>query len=198
MTLRHRGSAASPHLTPPHLTPPHLSGLTLGHKAGGAERARGPPGPTLTRRPRPLTPSPHPHSPPSTPSIRPLTALHTRIPSTHPPQVCLATLGPREHHTPSAHSLRTFTPSYPPQVCLATLGPGAYFGERALIKNQVRYAGIRADTARLHTKSISRADFEDVIGPLANLIPDKYALDKGELKKALGKIDLFGRVSISP
>lgn len=60
-----------------------------------------------------------------------------------------------------------------PDVILAELGEGAYFGERALLKNDVRYAGIKANT-KLKTLSISRGDFERVIGPLKDYIPDSH------------------------
>ena len=57
---------------------------------------------------------------------------------------------------------------------LAELSDGAYFGERALIKNDTRYAGIRATSRKLHTMCITRANFEAVLGKLEDLIPDKY------------------------
>ena len=56
---------------------------------------------------------------------------------------------------------------------IAELKPGSYFGERALLKNDVRYASIRAKTT-MHTLSITRAAFERVLGQLADLVPDHY------------------------
>ena len=50
-----------------------------------------------------------------------------------------------------------------PKVVLK-LKAGQYFGERALLKNQTRYAGIRAKSARLHTMCITREDFERSLG----------------------------------
>ena len=59
---------------------------------------------------------------------------------------------------------------------LGVLGEGSYFGERALLKNQVRYAGIRAESAKLFTVFITRKDFELAIGaPLEKLVPDQCA-----------------------
>ena len=58
-----------------------------------------------------------------------------------------------------------------PQV-LAELHEGAYFGERALLKNETRYAGIRANSA-LRTMAISRERFEDQLGPLRDLVPER-------------------------
>lgn len=65
------------------------------------------------------------------------------------------------------------------EVCLAQLGAGDFFGERALLRNDVRYAGIRAtgtsESEGLQTMSITRAAFETVLGPLHLLVPDDYA-----------------------
>ena len=57
---------------------------------------------------------------------------------------------------------------------LAELSDGAFFGERALLKNGKRFAGIRATSNTLHTMSITRAAFEAVLGKLENLVPDRY------------------------
>ncbi|KAL1530160.1 hypothetical protein AB1Y20_001076 [Prymnesium parvum] len=56
---------------------------------------------------------------------------------------------------------------------LSTVSAGAYFGERALLKSQLRYAGVRADT-RLKCMYITREGFEEILGPLHCLVPDKY------------------------
>ena len=50
---------------------------------------------------------------------------------------------------------------------------------RALLKGEKRFASVRADT-KLHTMSISRCDFEAKLGPLADLVPDRY-LDTADL-----------------
>ena len=54
------------------------------------------------------------------------------------------------------------------------LAEGAYFGERALLKSDVRYAGVRASSAELHTMAITRTSFEAALGPLQNYISDVY------------------------
>lgn len=75
---------------------------------------------------------------------------------------------------------------------LATLGEGAFFGERALIKNQVRYAGIQALTPQLYAVCITRNEFEIALGTkLENLVPDQYNLDAAELVKNLATVPLF-------
>jgi len=56
---------------------------------------------------------------------------------------------------------------------LAELGEGAYFGERSLLKGETRYASIQA-TRKLQTMSINKHNFEEVLGPLADLVPDHY------------------------
>ena len=53
---------------------------------------------------------------------------------------------------------------------IARLGPGDVFGERALIKQEARYATIKAAT-KLKSASITRDDFERVIGaPLSAIM----------------------------
>ncbi len=48
---------------------------------------------------------------------------------------------------------------------LAELGEWACFGERALLKHDARYAGIRAaNEGTLHTMSIDKAGFEKAVG----------------------------------
>ena len=74
-----------------------------------------------------------------------------------------ATIG-GTHAAIDLSSTHTHTPPAP---------QGAYFGERALLKNEARFAGIRA-TTKLKTLSISRDEFERVIGPLADYSPDSH------------------------
>ena len=57
--------------------------------------------------------------------------------------------------------------------CVARLGEGACFGERALLRDDVRYASVLA-TSRLFTLYIRRDTFEAVLGKLADLVPDTY------------------------
>ena len=56
---------------------------------------------------------------------------------------------------------------------LTELQPGAYFGERALLKNDKRFASVKASSA-LETMCITRQQFETVLGPLQDLVPDHY------------------------
>ena len=58
-------------------------------------------------------------------------------------------------------------------IVLAQLSDGSYFGERALLKGERRYASVRADTM-LQLMRITRQDFEGCLGPLADLVPDMY------------------------
>ena len=75
------------------------------------------------------------------------------------------------------------------ETALALLGEGAFFGERALIKSQVRYAGIQAKSEELFTVSITRHDLEAALGaPLEHFVPDKYRLDHSELVQCLGSV----------
>ena len=71
-----------------------------------------------------------------------------------------------------ARVLRTEDPDEPDKV-LAELKEGAYFGERALLKNDKRFAAVVAAT-ELETMCITRRGFEEVLGPLQDLLPDKY------------------------
>ena len=59
------------------------------------------------------------------------------------------------------------------ETVLAVLGEGAFFGERALLQSEQRYASVRADS-QLLTMCISRDMFENVLGPLgiADLVVD--------------------------
>ena len=56
---------------------------------------------------------------------------------------------------------------------IAHLAEGATFGERALLRNEERFASIVA-TSRLFTLSIDRMHFEATLGPLKDLVPDTY------------------------
>ena len=49
------------------------------------------------------------------------------------------------------------------EVELTTLGTGDYFGERALLTDEARFASVRA-TTKLSTVSISREGFEALFG----------------------------------
>jgi len=53
---------------------------------------------------------------------------------------------------------------------LAQLSEGSYFGERALLREDVRYASVRAEGSSLRTKCITRAVFEASFGPLQDLL----------------------------
>ena len=81
-------------------------------------------------------------------------------------------------------------------ILLASLVAGAYFGERALIKNQTRYASIKATSPTLHMNMVTRQGFETALGaPLRAFVPDKYTLDVGELNRAVRAIALFAPLS---
>jgi len=71
-----------------------------------------------------------------------------------------------------AKVLRTEDENEPDKV-LAELKEGAYFGERALLKNDRRFASVMAVT-ELETMCITREGFENVLGPLQDLVPDHY------------------------
>ena len=68
------------------------------------------------------------------------------------------------------------------EILLSTIGEGAYFGERALLQSEKRYADIRADS-QLATMCISRSEFEELFGPLANLIPSDGSTDNNVTTK---------------
>ena len=58
---------------------------------------------------------------------------------------------------------------------LAELSDGACFGERALLKNDTRFASIVASGEQgVECMTISRADFELALGPLTDYVPDDY------------------------
>ena len=61
------------------------------------------------------------------------------------------------------------------EVQLATLEVGACFGERALLRSEVRYASIVVRSDRLFTLFISRHNFEQVLGPLKALVQETWA-----------------------
>jgi CRP-like cAMP-binding protein len=93
-----------------------------------------------------------------------------------------------------AEVLRT-EPGLHEEVVLGTLAEGAHFGERALLKNQVRYAGVRADT-NLYAVFITRADLERALGTtLERLVPDQYKLDEAELLTRLSAVPLLQALS---
>ena len=65
-------------------------------------------------------------------------------------------------------------------TCLAKLGVGDFFGERSLLRKEVRYAGIVATGSRdlkgLETMCITAEDFERAMGrSLREMVPDEYA-----------------------
>lgn len=75
---------------------------------------------------------------------------------------------------------------------LGVLQAGAFFGERALIKNQVRYAGVRASSKKVFTVFITRQGFELALGTsLEDLMPDQYKLDEEELVQRLAALPTF-------
>ena len=64
----------------------------------------------------------------------------------------------------------------PGSQVLATLRAGDCFGERALLKAEVRYAGVVATSPDgLMTMSVTREAFEAALGPLRERLPEsKY------------------------
>ena len=62
---------------------------------------------------------------------------------------------------------------------LAELREWHSFGERSLIKNQIRYAGIRATSDILKCCRIDREQFEQALGPLEKVLPDQYRYISG-------------------
>ena len=59
-------------------------------------------------------------------------------------------------------------------VINAAMGEYEFFGERALIKSEPRFASVKALTD-LKTMSITQAKFEEVMGqPLSEMLPDYY------------------------
>lgn len=55
---------------------------------------------------------------------------------------------------------------------LAQLADGAIFGERALLRNDTRYATVKVTSAELLAMVLSRRDFE--AQRFHELVPDKY------------------------
>jgi CRP-like cAMP-binding protein len=79
---------------------------------------------------------------------------------------------------------------------LQTLREGSFFGERALIKKQVRYASVCAKSRRVQTRCITRSGFEHALGhSLERFVPDKYLLDESEIYAALQRVDLLSNLS---
>jgi CRP-like cAMP-binding protein len=80
---------------------------------------------------------------------------------------------------------------------LSVMGFGAYFGERALLTNQVRYATVRSASKRLFTVSITRHAFESAIGTrLENIVPDRYKMEEQELLRHLAGVPLFSKLNV--
>ena len=93
-----------------------------------------------------------------------------------------------------AEVLRT-EPNCKKEKELAILGEGDFFGERALLRNQVRYAGVRASSKQLFTMFITRADFERAIGMrLEDVVSDQYKLEEAELLTRLETMPIFQRL----
>ena len=60
----------------------------------------------------------------------------------------------------------------PTPKILAQLSSGSYFGERALLKNETRFASVKVTSEKAVAMSISRAEFE--ARKFHELVPDKY------------------------
>ena len=61
-----------------------------------------------------------------------------------------------------------------PETVLARLGKFDFFGERALLKREPRYAAVRA-TSDLVTMALTQADCEKALGrPLIEIVPDLH------------------------
>ena len=75
---------------------------------------------------------------------------------------------------------------------LAEIGECDYFGERALLKNERRYAGVRTKSTTMQCMCVRRDDLKTALGcSLEELVPDKYTLDKSELHARLHTVELF-------
>jgi len=73
------------------------------------------------------------------------------------------------------------------------LQKNAYFGERALLRDEPRGASIRATSeASLVTACISREDFEKRLGPLQNLLDDHRREREAAVRTQQSLIDRFG------
>ena len=73
---------------------------------------------------------------------------------------------------------------------------GGFFGERALLKKEKRFAGIRAHSAQLHTMCITRDGFERALGaPFEEIVPDRYRLNQKEVFARLSGVSLFGAMT---
>lgn len=71
------------------------------------------------------------------------------------------------------------------EVQVALLGEATYFGERALLKNEVRAASIRAYAGPLKAMRLAREDFERLLGPLEKILDaDRRAREARAQKEA--------------
>lgn len=61
----------------------------------------------------------------------------------------------------------------PEVICLCEIEAGGFFGERAILRAEFRYATIKALT-RMSTMCITREGFEAVLGPLQALVGREY------------------------
>lgn len=78
---------------------------------------------------------------------------------------------------------------------LARLRGGEHFGERALLKKQVRYADVRVESSQLRAMSISKAALETALGcPFESVVPDQYQVETAELLRSLRRLPLFERL----
>lgn len=86
---------------------------------------------------------------------------------------------------------REHEPGQEPTI-LAEVAEGAYFGERALLKAERRYASIRTKSLKLHCMCVRREGLETALGcKLEEMVPDKYRLDRRELLSRLREVELF-------
>jgi CRP-like cAMP-binding protein len=93
-----------------------------------------------------------------------------------------------------AEVLRT-EPGKHEEVSLGVLTEGAHFGERALLKNEVRYAGVRAETT-LYAVFITREELERALGTtLERLVTDQHKLDEADLISRLQAVPLLQPLS---
>jgi len=81
---------------------------------------------------------------------------------------------------------------------LAQVGEGAYFGERSLLKDQVRYASVQTTSPTMHCMCVHREGLEKSLGyRFEDLVPDCYKLDRRELLARLHGVELFHRLSMA-
>ena len=57
---------------------------------------------------------------------------------------------------------------------LAQLGEGDCFGERALLRNDKRFASILVTSDELHVKMMTRAEFEALFADMQQIMKDQY------------------------